>query len=63
MKNAIDDLRDVIEEALEYEKEEFEGGPDDPINISNADLTDWFCQWRETAKRVLERTTNIRSDT
>ena len=32
---------------------QFDGAPDTDLNVSGADLVDWFCAWRERAKAVV----------
>lgn len=39
--------------ALEYHAEEFDGPPDADLNVSGADLVDWFAQWRQTVRPLV----------
>lgn len=42
----------LLTELLAYEAERFEGSAED-LNVSGADLVDWFTEWRERAKELL----------
>lgn len=46
-----EDPRALIEEALAYEAEAFEADEE----ISGADLVAWFTEWRERAKKAIDR--------
>lgn len=43
----------LLEEAIDYEHEEFDGDPNTDSHISGADLIDWFAVFRERAKDVV----------
>ena len=43
----------MLEEAIDYEHEEFDGDPNTDSHISGADLIDWFAVFRERAKDVV----------
>lgn len=45
----IADAFALLEEAARYEREKFEGDPDTDLNVSGADLVDWFSDFRERA--------------
>lgn len=42
-------MKAVLREAVDYLAEDFEN--DEPID--GGDLVEWFCEWREEAKRAL----------
>lgn len=46
-------MAEMLLEALRYEADQFDGDPDLPLDVSGADLVDWFTDWRERVKRVL----------
>jgi hypothetical protein len=45
----------LLKEALAAWADEFDGGPDDDLSVSGADLVDWFSQWRAGARDALRR--------
>ncbi len=50
-----DSLAALIGDALLYEAGQFDGPEDEDLEVSGADLVDWFTDWRERAKRALRR--------
>jgi len=53
LRFALDSAAAVLRVALAYHAEEFDGPPDQDLNISGADLVDFFSSWRETARTSL----------
>ncbi|MBB3175542.1 hypothetical protein FHR90_003398 [Endobacter medicaginis] len=47
-------MAEMLMEALRYEADQFDGHWDLPLDVSGADLVDWFTDWRERVKRVLD---------
>lgn len=45
-------LRSVLTDALAYEAAQFDA-TDTDLDVSGADLVDWFSQWRQTAREAL----------
>lgn len=48
------DLPAVLIEALQAWGEQFDGEPDSDLDVSGADLVDWFAQWRLRAREALK---------
>jgi len=53
LRSALASAADVLRVALAYHAEEFDGPPDQDLNVSGADLVDFFSSWRETARTSL----------
>jgi len=53
LRFALDSAAGVLRVALAYHAEEFDGPPDQDLNVSGADLVDFFSSWRETARTSL----------
>lgn len=45
----------TLASAVAYEAEQFDGPPDEDLNVSGADLVDWFGEWRLEAWESIEQ--------
>ena len=50
---ALPKLYEILQQATQAWSEEFDGDDEVDLNVSGADLVDWFGQWRLAAKAAL----------
>jgi len=53
LRSALASAADVLRVALGYHADEFDGPPDQDLNVSGADLVEWFSGWRIAARTSL----------
>lgn len=44
---------ELLQKAIEYQREQFDGEPDMPLEVSGADMVDWFTEFRNEAHSLL----------
>lgn len=53
-KKRIADAFELLEDVASYERKKFEGDPGTDLNVSGADLVDWFSDIRERADALVK---------
>lgn len=43
----------LLWEAFEYQREQFDGGPDTDLSVDGGEMVDWFTQWRARVETTL----------